>query len=83
MSDYNLVQFRKDLEQFPVILNQEQEEKFILYYELLVQWNEVMNLTAITEFNEVLKKHFIDSLSLIRAVPELEEKKLSLIDVGT
>ena len=45
--------------------------------------NEVMNLTAITEFNEVLKKHFIDSLSLIRAVPELEEKKLSLIDVGT
>ena len=83
MSDYNLVQFRKDLEQLPVILNQEQEEKFILYYELLVQWNEVMNLTAITEFNEVLKKHFIDSLSLIRAVPELEEKKLSLIDVGT
>ena len=42
MSDYNLVQFRKDLEQLPVILNQEQEEKFILYYELLVQWNEVM-----------------------------------------
>jgi 16S rRNA (guanine527-N7)-methyltransferase len=81
MSDYNLVQFRKDLEQLPVILNQEQEEKFILYYELLVQWNEVMNLTAITEFNEVLKKHFIDSLSLIRAVPELKEKKLSLIDV--
>ena len=31
MSDYNLVQFRKDLEQLPVILNQEQEEKFILY----------------------------------------------------
>ena len=42
-----------------------------------------MNLTAITEFNEVMKKHFIDSLSLIRAVPDINVKAYSLIDVGT
>ena len=42
-----------------------------------------MNLTAITEFNEVLKKHFIDSLSLVMAVKEIGERESNLIDVGT
>ena len=53
------------------------------YYELLIQWNEVMNLTAITDFDEVIKKHFVDSLSLIKAVPELTKEGYSVIDVGT
>ena len=42
-----------------------------------------MNLTAITEFHEVLKKHFVDSLSLVKAIPDLVEKSYSVIDVGT
>lgn len=90
---YDLTSFRKDLEELHIHLTEEQEERFLSFYELLVEWNEVMNLTAITEFDEVIKKHFVDSLSLVKAVPELEEKFLSgkasarkhltLIDVGT
>lgn len=83
MTSYDLTQFRKDLTELPIELNESQEKQFLQYYELLVQWNEVMNLTAITDFDEVLKKHFIDSLSLIRAVPELKEEELSVIDIGT
>ena len=90
---YDLTSFRKDLEELHIHLTEEQEERFLSFYELLVEWNEVMNLTAITEFDEVIKKHFVDSLSLVKAIPELEEKFLSgkasagktftLIDVGT
>ena len=77
MKDYNLTQFRNDLAQLPVSLDKGQEEQFLLYYELLIQWNEVMNLTAITDFDDVLKKHFVDSLSLIRALPRLTQDSLS------
>ena len=78
-----LEQFRKDLEQFEIKLTQQQEEQFIRYYEMLTEWNEVMNLTAITEFEEVLKKHFVDSLSLVKAWDAIREKRVSVIDVGT
>ena len=60
-----------------------QLEKFLKYYELLTEWNSFMNLTTITEFDEVLKKHFIDSLSLIKAVPKLPSENFNIIDVGT
>lgn len=83
MKSYDLTQFRKDISELPVELDEIQEGQFMQYYELLIQWNEVMNLTAITDFDEVLKKHFIDSLSLIKAVPDLKEKGYSVIDVGT
>lgn len=83
MKDYNLTQFRNDLAQLPVSLDKRQEEQFLLYYELLIQRNEVMNLTAITDFDDVLKKHFVDSLSLIRALPRLTQDSLSVIDIGT
>lgn len=83
MKSYNLTQFRKDLSELSIELDKNQEEQFMQYYELLIQWNEVMNLTAITDFDEVLKKHFVDSLSLIKAVPELSKEGYSVIDVGT
>lgn len=76
-------QFLKDLEELGILLTNEQKEQFMKYYELLVEWNSFMNLTAITEFDEVLKKHFVDSVSLIKAYPEIQTKKLQLIDVGT
>jgi len=60
-------------------LSETQARQFEKYYELLVQKNEVMNLTAITEFDEVLIKHFLDSCE---AAPLLHENA-SLIDVGT
>ena len=62
-------------------LNDSQLEKLYLYKELLVEWNSFMNLTGITEFEEVMKKHFIDSVSLVNAVNL--ENNLSLIDIGT
>lgn len=75
--------FEKDLKQLHLELSKEQISNFISYYELLIDWNSRMNLTAITEFEDVLKKHFIDSLSLISAVPDLAKKQYDLIDVGT
>ena len=58
-----------------------QVNQFIKYYELLVEWNSFMNLTGITEYEEVVIKHFVDSLSLVKAV-DLNQN-LSLIDIGT
>lgn len=62
-------------------LTENQIEQFITYYEMLVEWNEFMNLTAITEYDEVMKKHFIDSISLIKAYDVSKES--TVIDVGT
>ena len=61
-------QFRKDLDLLKIPLTDEQIDQFIRYYEMLVEWNSFMNLTGITEYEEVLKKHFIDSLSLVKVL---------------
>lgn len=76
-------QLKKDLNEFGIELTAEMEEKFLLYYNMLIEWNSFMNLTAITDFDEVLKKHFTDSVSLIRAIPDLAEKNYRMIDIGT
>lgn len=81
MKDYVMDSFIKDANELGISLSEDQIKQFITYYELLVEWNSFMNLTAITEFNDVMKKHFIDSLSLVKAVDL--SKKLSVIDVGT
>ncbi|MGN0164868.1 MAG: 16S rRNA (guanine(527)-N(7))-methyltransferase RsmG [Lachnospiraceae bacterium] len=62
-------------------LNDSQVQQFIQYYELLVSWNKVMNLTAITDYNDVVEKHFIDSL-MISKIIDMKEIS-SVIDVGT
>ncbi|MCR4691924.1 MAG: 16S rRNA (guanine(527)-N(7))-methyltransferase RsmG [Lachnospiraceae bacterium] len=81
----------KTLEQFHIVLTDEQTEQLLLFYEMLIEKNKVMNLTAITEFEETCEKHFLDSLSLCRLfgkcapLPSMDEKskqKLTLIDVG-
>lgn len=64
-----------------VSLSDEQIHKFIRYYQILVIWNEKMNLTAITEFDEVLLKHFVDSAAL-GSVFDISQIK-NIIDVGT
>lgn len=79
----NLSQFEKDLEQFQITLSDTQKEQFLKYYELLVEWNGFMNLTAITEFDDVMKKHFADSLSLVKAYSQIRTEKLKVIDIGT
>lgn len=78
---YNTKQFEKDLKELGVSLSERQIESFLEYYEMLVEWNKRMNLTAITEYDAVLKKHFVDSVSLIKAYDVA--KPVSVIDVGT
>lgn len=81
MKDYDISQFAKDLAAFGLSLTEKQIRQFLTYYELLIEKNKVMNLTAITEFDDVLKKHFTDSLSLVKAF-DLSGVH-SVIDVGT
>lgn len=76
-----LNQFKKDLEELHISLSDMQIDQFLIYYDMLVEKNKVMNLTAITEFDEVLKKHFIDSLSLVKVLDL--NRDCSVIDVGT
>ena len=66
-----------------VVLSERQMEQFYRYYEMLTEWNKVMNLTAITEMEEVVTKHFVDSLSLGEAVPDLAGHGWRVMDVGT
>lgn len=81
MKNYDTTQFRDDLKELGVELSDSQVEQFLIYYQMLVEWNEKMNLTAITEYDDVMKKHFIDSISLIKAFDIT--KDATVIDVGT
>ena len=70
-------------EELSVDLSGSQMDKFYRYYELLTEWNKVMNLTAITELHEVVTKHFLDSLSLVKAVSADALAEAELLDLGT
>lgn len=80
---YDLTKFKHGLEELNITLTAEQIEQFLQYYEMLVEKNKVMNLTGITEYEEVIQKHFLDSLSLIRVIPDIASQKLTVIDLGT
>lgn len=84
---YNLEKFKKGLTDLNLTLTDEQLNQFLTYYELLVETNKVMNLTAITEFDEVIEKHFLDSLSLCRVYDfqKISEKSgsIKVLDMGT
>lgn len=67
------------LEKIHISLNEEQINQFYDYMNLLLEWNEKINLTAITEFEDVILKHFVDSLTINKYVKE----NSNLIDVGT
>lgn len=62
-----------------VVLSKKQAEQFYNYMNILVDWNEKINLTAITDPKEVIQKHFIDSLTISKYIKENSE----IIDVGT
>ncbi len=78
---YQLDKFEKGLADLGISLNETQMKQFLDYYELLVETNKVMNLTAITEFDEVIEKHFLDSLSLCR-IYDLN-REIRVLDLGT
>lgn len=69
------------LKKIKITLSSKQQEQFNLYYKLLVEKNKFMNLTAITDYNEVVIKHFVDSLSLVRMFDLNTEYRI--IDIGT
>lgn len=73
--------FKKEVENLNIFLNSEMEEKFETYFRVLVETNEKMNLTAITEKEEVYCKHFLDSLEITRAIEN--DSNFTLCDVGS
>lgn len=79
----NLELFSKELEdkikKINIDINEEQILKFYNYMNILLEWNNNINLTAITDKNEIILKHFIDSLTIEKEI----EKKSKIIDIGT
>lgn len=83
MRDKFADQMRRELQEINLELSDEQLEQFFQYYQMLIEWNEKINLTAITEMEDVVTKHFVDSVSLIKAVEDIDKKAYKIIDVGT
>lgn len=78
---YDLTILEKGCEELGIALSERQKEQYIQFYEYLIEKNKVMNLTGITEFEEVLTKHFLDSLACVKAIDITEIK--NVIDIGT
>lgn len=72
-------ELKSQAKQINIELTEEQVEKYYKYMNLLLEWNEKINLTAIIEPKEIILKHFIDSLTIEKHIKENEK----LIDVGT
>lgn len=78
---YNFDTFIEEANKINITFTERQLEQFRIYYEMLIEKNKVMNLTGITEWDEVLEKHFLDSISLIRAINL--SQNISVLDMGT
>ena len=78
---YDLSVLDQGCQEMGSVLDGEQRQQFVDFYEYLVEKNKVMNLTGITEFQEVLVKHFLDSLACVKAVDIKKVKRM--MDVGT
>lgn len=81
MNKYSTKSLEQGLSQLNIHLEDYQIQQLLDYYEILIEWNQVMNLTAITEYEEVVAKHFIDSIASVKVYDLLEKKKV--IDIGT
>ncbi len=75
----NKDKLKKDAEKIGVLLNDVEIKSFEEYQDLLLEWNEKINLTAITDENDIITKHFVDSLYCLKYIKENEK----IIDVGT
>lgn len=78
---YDFTKFRNSMDSIGIELTDSQLNAFETYYDMLIDRNKVMNLTAITEFDEVMDKHFLDSVYLFRSIELKADYKL--IDIGT
>ena len=77
----NKKEFIQEINKLGIQLTDEQLHQLDKYYQLLIEWNKVMNLTGITEEKEVYLKHFYDSLTIVKVIDLTKEK--SLCDVGS
>lgn len=78
---YDFTKFRNSMKSIGIELTDSQLNAFETYYDMLIDRNKVMNLTAITEFDEVMDKHFLDSVYLFRSIKL--EADYKLVDIGT
>ena len=71
--------------QLNILLSDEQIKQFEQYYEMLIETNKVMNLTAITELEDVITKHFLDSIALSYVYEDINDdsKEIHILDLGT
>ena len=74
-------EFIIELQKLNIVLTEKQLNKLEKFYELLIEWNNKINLTTITNKEDVYLKHFYDSLTIVKAVALTQEK--TLCDVGT
>lgn len=81
LKKYDLSRFLDGLKELQIVLTDDQLQAFLIYYEMMVEKNKVMNLTAITEYEDVVEKHFLDSLSLVKAIDL--SGKMTVLDLGT
>ncbi len=79
--NYDLTVLREGCRGLGITLTGDQEEQLITYYELLTEKNKVMNLTAVTEFNDVLLLHYLDSFSLVKIGQPSDGERF--LDLGT
>ena len=77
----NVNKFKEELEKINIKITDEQLNQLEIYYKLLIEWNEKMNLTGITEKEDVYLKHFYDSLTINKIIDLKKEE--SLCDMGT
>lgn len=70
-------------QEFNIELKDEQIYQFEKYYHLLIETNKVMNLTAITQKDEVITKHFLDSIALAGVYPDIMSNHIKILDLGT
>lgn len=75
-----MAELKRSLEKWNIIITENQLIQFEIYYEMLLEWNSFMNLTAITELQEVIDKHFLDSLTIANYI-SLQNQ--SILDLGT
>lgn len=74
-------EFKEELSKLGIVLTRTQENQLEMYYNLLIEWNNKMNLTGITDRNSVYLKHFYDCITLIKAIDLT--KNLKIVDVGS
>lgn len=77
----NQNKFKEELKKINIEITDKQLEQLEIYYELLIEYNKVMNLTGITEKDQVYLKHFYDSLTIAKIIDITKEE--TLCDIGT